>query len=107
MLKNSKLLGMIGLARRAGVLKSGGFGTEKSLTSGKAMLCLVAEDAAEETKSRIDAKCRKRGIPVRILPVDKETLGRQTGNEQCASVTIEDRSFAAAIEKLIGGAAHE
>ena len=40
-----KVLNMIGLATRAGKVKSGEFSTEKAVKSGRARLVIVAEDA--------------------------------------------------------------
>src|SRR5699024_5625513 len=45
--ENSKILGLLGLATKAGKAKSGEFSTEKAVKSGQASLVIVSRDASE------------------------------------------------------------
>ena len=52
-----KLQGMIGLAARAGTVKSGEFAAEQSVRGGKAKLCLLASDASEGSIKKFTDMC--------------------------------------------------
>ena len=83
-----KVLNMIGLATRAGKVKSGEFSTEKSVKSGRARLVIVAEDASENTRKMFES-----------FFGSKEELGRAMGKEMRASLAVEDQNLAQAIGK--------
>ena len=46
MKENSKILGLLGLATKAGKAKSGEFSTEKAVKAGQASLVIVSRDAS-------------------------------------------------------------
>ena len=101
--REKKLFGMIGLAQRAGKLRTGEFMTEKSVKSGRSKLCLIASDASEATRKRFMDMCRLRKVPVLICDFDKETLGHTAGKELRSSASVEDAGFAGKISQLIEG----
>ena len=71
------LLGLIGLARRAGKLAVGEALTAELVTAGRARAIFLAQDAGEATRRKVmrhDAR-----VPVFVLPCGKETLGRLFG----------------------------
>lgn len=98
-----KLLGMIGLAQRAGKLRTGEFSTEKSIKSGRSRLCIVASDASEATKKKFSDMCAYRKVPFMICESDKEELGHTAGRQMRASVSVEDAGLARNIADLIEG----
>ena len=79
-----KVLNMIGLATRAGKVKSGEFSTEKSVKSGRARLVIVAEDASENTRKMFENMCRYHHVSVSFFG-SKEELGRAMGMEMRAA----------------------
>ena len=94
----SKVLGLLGLAERAGKVASGEFSTEKMVKERRARLVIVAEDASENTKKLFTDKCAFYHVPV-IICFDKETLGRSIGKEMRASAAVLEEGFAKAILK--------
>ena len=56
-LKRNKVLSLLGLATRAGKIKSGSFLTEQAVKAGKAYLVLIAGDASENTKKKLSNMC--------------------------------------------------
>ena len=52
-MKRNKVLSLLGLATRAGKIKSGSFLTEQAVKAGKAYLVLIAGDASENTKKKL------------------------------------------------------
>ena len=98
-----KMTGLIGLAQRAGKLKSGEFSTEKSIKSGRSRLCIIASDASEATKKRFSDMAGFRKIPFNSELCDKDTLGHIIGREFRASLAVEDAGLAKNILSLIDG----
>ena len=49
-MNRNKVLGLLGLAEKAGKVRSGEFSTEKEVKSGKAGLVIVSEESSDNTK---------------------------------------------------------
>ncbi|MBR3243879.1 MAG: ribosomal L7Ae/L30e/S12e/Gadd45 family protein, partial [Parasporobacterium sp.] len=92
-----QILGMIGLAAKAGKIVSGEFSTEKAIKENKAFLVIVAEDASANTKKHFTDMCSYRTIPIRVFS-EKELLGKCTGKAFRASVAVTDAGFAETIK---------
>ena len=103
MTENKRFRGMIGIAAKAGKLKSGEFSAEESIKAGKARVCLVAEDASKRTQKHFYDMCSYRHIPVYTLDADKEAVGQRIGRGPRSMVTIEDKGLAENIVGLIDG----
>ena len=101
--EKDRFRGMMGLAAKAGRIRSGEFSTEQSIRSGRAKLCILASDSSERTTKHFTDMCRYRNVPIRTAVVDKTALGRMIGREPRASVVIEDEGFAGVIVGLIDG----
>ncbi len=94
----NKVLLLVGLAERAGKIKSGEFSTEKSVKTGKASMVVVAEDASENTRKKFRNMCTFYEVPICFYS-DKNCLGNAIGKEFRASLAVEDDNFAKAILK--------
>lgn len=92
------MMGLIGLATRAGKAVSGEFCTEKEVKSGKASLVIVAGDASDNTKKKFKNMCDFYKVPIYFYK-DKDTLGHAMGKEFRASLAILDEGFAGSIKK--------
>ena len=103
-----KLLGMLGLARRAGRLSSGHDASFESIRNGKAKACLLCGDASDRLKEEFGrtAKYEGRDVPVIEIPYLKDDLYAATGI-RAAVLTIDDEGFAKKIislaEELLNG----
>lgn len=86
--ENTKVLNLIGLAKKAGKTGSGEFQTEEAIRSRKASLVLVAADASDNTKKLFRDKCAYYHIPIAEPEFSKEELGRAMGQEKrsCAAI---------------------
>ena len=98
---DKRILGLIGMANRAGRTASGEFSAERSVKAFRAQLVIVAEDASPNTKKLFRDKCAFYEVPYAEFS-GKEELGRILGKHERASLAIEDAGFAAAILKLLG-----
>lgn len=99
-MKTEKLLGMLGLAHRAGFVASGAMQTEKAVMSGQCKLLVVAEDAAPETQKRLTLMTDKTGTPV-IKILTKQQLGTAVGKSPKAALAINDIGFAGSIGRIV------
>lgn len=93
------LLGLIGLARRAGKLAVGEALTAELVAEGRARAIFVAQDIGEATKRKVmrhDAR-----VPVFELPFDKQTLGQAVGVAGCAVCAMQDIGMAQAAAKKL------
>lgn len=99
-MKPDKALQMLGLAQRAGAIKSGEFMTENSVKDGSAYLVIVAGDASDNTRKQFLNMCDFYKVPVRFYS-DKETLGHCIGKEFRASLAVTNEGLAAKILSII------
>lgn len=93
------LLGLIGLARRAGKLSVGEALTAETVAAGRARAIFLAQDAGEATKRKVmrhDAR-----VPVFQVPCDKQTLGKAVGFAGCAVCAMHDVGMAEAAAKKL------
>lgn len=97
-MKRDKVLNLIGLALKAGKVKSGEFMTEKAVKTGAAALVIVAEDASDNTKKKFRNMCEFYKVPIRTYAI-KDDLGHAMGKEFRASLAVTDEGLAQAIMK--------
>ncbi|MCR5508114.1 MAG: ribosomal L7Ae/L30e/S12e/Gadd45 family protein [Lachnospiraceae bacterium] len=95
-----KAFGMLGLAQRAGAVKSGEFMTENTIKAGSARLVIVAGDSSANTKKHFTDMCDHRNIPIRFFS-DMENLGHCIGREFRASLAVTDEGLAGKILSII------
>ena len=96
--KQNKVLQMLGLAKRAGEVASGEFMTERTVKDGKAWLVIVAADASDNTRKMFRNMCEFYQVQICEYG-NKEELGHAIGNEMRASLAITDEGFAKTILK--------
>ncbi|AZR72392.1 hypothetical protein BBF96_02680 [Anoxybacter fermentans] len=102
-MKNDKrIVGMLGLAQKAGKISSGAFQVEKDIKKGRAYLVIVATDASANTLKDFRDSCKYYKVPFRVWG-DKETLGHSIGKPFRAVVAVRDQGFAARLKELLGG----
>ncbi len=98
---NSKLLGMLGLARRAGRLSIGADLCCQSLRDGMAKLCVLVCDASQNTAKRIKSKSEFYGVKCICPSITGSELSRAIGKDNdISAVAINDENFASAIESI-------
>ena len=97
-MKQDKTLSLLGMAKRAGKVQSGGFLAEKSIQSRRAALVIIAEDVSGNTRKRFTDKCSSYGVPFKIY-ADMDLLGASIGCGPRSVVCVEDAGFAKALVK--------
>lgn len=106
-MNHKKIMSLIGLAMKAGKIKSGEFSVEKAVKSGVAYLVIVSESASNNTRKKFSNMCHFYEVPLYLLGT-KEELGAAIGKEYRASLAVLDENFANAIVKELekNGIAH-
>ena len=84
---------LLSLCKKAGRLRSGELPVLESITSGEARLLLIASDASDNSKKRLQDKCNYRGTPWVIFG-EKERLGAAMGVCERAGIAVTDDGFA-------------
>lgn len=98
-----KILGLLGLMRRASAIAVGEENTAEAVKAGKARLLLTASDASPNAKKRAAGfAAGRRVLPVE-LPFTKEELSGALGVGGCAMAAVTDLGFADALMKQLAG----
>ena len=96
-----KLLGLIGLAKRAGKISAGEALCSEKIKSRDARLVIIAEDASDNTKKAVTNSCKYYNVPY-VIFASKEQLGTFTGGGFKSAAAVCDRGFAKAICEKLG-----
>lgn len=96
----NKVLGMLGMAKKAGKITSGNFLCEKSIKYGESNLIIIASDASSNAKKSITDCCKYYKVDYTEYS-DMESLGKFIGSGKRAVVSVNDENFAEAIVKKI------
>lgn len=101
-----RVLSLLGIARKAGKIESGGFLCEKAVKSRRARFVILAEDAQKNTVSTITNKCTYYNIPYSFYG-SKEALGHAIGKGERSCVAVTDQGLADGIAKLLSSGKKE
>ncbi len=99
-MRTDPVLQLLGLAQKAGMVKSGEFMTESTIKSQKAFLCIVAADASDNTRKQFRDMCTYYEVSY-VEYSDRESLGHAIGKEYRASLCITDEKFAQKLKDKI------
>ena len=97
-----RILGMLGLAQKAGRVQIGEEPVGSAAAAGKARVILLASDAAENSRSRAAKFAGLHQTPLLNLHYDKQTLGGSFGRASCAMAAITDIRMALSLVKALG-----
>lgn len=100
MADNSRARSYLGLAKKAGKVRSGEFQTEEAVKKKLACLVILAADASDNTKKKFQSMCEFRRIPVFVYS-DKTALGAAVGCAERSSLAVLDPGFAEVIIKAL------
>ena len=99
---NNKILGLIGLAMKAGKVAFGSDSVEESVTKRKVKLVIVSEDSSERTKNKFIDICKNYNIPI-ITYGDIDTLSKTIGKSNKAVLGIKDINISKSIQEKYNG----
>ena len=101
-MKNSKILGLIGLAARARKISFGADSVELEAQKRKVYLIILAQDSSERTKEKFQKISEKYNIPI-IITQTIENLSKAIGKNNKAILGIGDINLAKEIQKINNG----
>ena len=101
-MKNSKILGLIGLAARARKVSFGADSVELEAQKNKVYLIILAQDSSSRTKEKFQKISEKYNIPI-IITQKIEELSKAIGKSNKAILGIEDINLAKEIQKINNG----
>ncbi len=101
-MKNSKILGLIGLAARARKVSFGADSVELEAQKNKVYLIILAQDSSSRTKEKFQKISEKYNIPI-IITQTIEELSKAIGKSNKAILGIEDINLASEIQKMNNG----
>ena len=98
---NKNILGLIGLAMKAGKVAFGADSVEENITKRKAKLIIISKESSERTKSKFVKLCEKYNVPI-IIDGKIEELSKTIGKNNKV-IGIKDINFANSIQKKYNG----
>ena len=98
--REQRIVNLLSMAQRARRIVSGAFAVEQSLKAHKAVLLILAEDMAEESRKKFLELADKYKVPY-IEVLDRDMLGSCLGKEYRAMAALTDAGFAAQLKKLM------
>jgi ribosomal protein L7Ae-like RNA K-turn-binding protein len=87
--RNERLHNAMGLAMKAGRVRSGDFVTEKLVRAGGAKLVLLDADVSDNTRTKYVKLCELNQIPLTIVP----ELGMSVGRPGRMVAAVTDENF--------------
>lgn len=97
---NRKLLGLLGIARRAGKITTGFDAVAAQIAAGECGVVLIAGDLSEKTKKELRFAANGKQVPFLQLELTKDELSKGLGFcKPIGVVSLEERGFVAAILK--------
>lgn len=99
---NNKILGLLGLASRAGKITAGSDATKQDIKKNRIKLVIIAEDASERTKTKFIEFANQAKIPI-IIMGNIEEISKSIGKNNKAIIGVKEDNIANEIEKLYRG----
>ena len=96
-----KMLGLLGLMRRAGAISPGEDQAAEAVRAGKGKLLLLASDVSDNARRKAENLAAGRSVEPVPLPFDRETLGAALGLGSCSVAAVTDLGFAEAFAGLL------
>ena len=96
------MLGLIGLAMKAGKVCFGADSVEENISKKKVKLLIISEESSDRTKKKFIEICDKNNIPV-IIDGKIDILSKTIGKNNKAIIGIKDKNFANSIQKKYDG----
>lgn len=91
--RDARLLGLLGLATRAGKLRIGMDAVERSIRQGEARAIVIAGDASERIDRVLGRHLRSQALCRKVV-VEGDRLGRALGRDRVAVVAVTDAVLA-------------
>lgn len=97
-----RLLGLLGLARRAQMLSIGHDAAQEAIIKNKAKLCFVCSNGSQRLKEKFSHACSWGGKSIKYIELEllSDSLSKAIGSK-AAVITVNDEGFAKKAVELI------
>ena len=99
---DNKILGLIGLAMKAGKISFGADMVEEDIKKHKVKLVIISEEASEHTKNKFLKLSEENNISI-IIDDTIGNLSKAIGKSNKAIIGIKDENFAKSIQNKYNG----
>jgi len=96
-LNTEKVNSFIGLAQKGRMLEIGKTAVDILIKRKRAHLVIIAADASEKLKKKIEIDCRRQNVPVYIYGT-KSKLGELCNRESVGTIAVSNRNLAQGIK---------
>ena len=96
-----KILGLLGLMRRANAVSPGEDQAGDAVKAGKAKLLLLSGDVSDNARRKAENLSNGRNVQLVPLPFDRGELGAAIGLGGCSVAAVTDLGFADAFMQLL------
>ena len=101
-MNKEKFLSMLGFSRRAGKVLIGTPLVTSSLPSGKVKIVYYTVDASDNTKKRINDKCKFYNVKCIMAEIPSDVIGKMVGmNAPVCVIGVTDDNFSKQLTALI------
>ena len=100
--KENSILGLIGIAAKAGKVICGTEAVEEAIKNKKAKLVIITEDASSKSIENMLFKCKKNDIPI-VNYGTIEKISHAIGKINKSVICIKDNNLGEEIYKIISG----
>lgn len=97
---NDRILSLMGLCRRAGMLVIGADVTVESIENGKSELVVFAEDFSPRSSKNVLMAAHKNNVKTFMIKRSKDEMSFALG-KLCGVLSVEDKGFADKLTQLI------
>lgn len=104
--REAEVLGLLGLARRAGAVAAGTEAARRAVQAGEAHLVLLAGDASPTQLKKIVGPAGRAGV-IRRTIADRDRLGAALGGPPLSAVAVTNAGFAEQVLRRVPGAPDE
>ena len=102
--ENSRALGCLGIARKAGLVVTGEQNTGALAHDGRAKLIILAADASPNAQRRAEGFSASSGVPLAHVRFTKAEIAAATGRSGCSMAAFTDAGLALRFYTASGGA---
>ena len=95
-----RIAGYLGIAQKAGKIAAGDNMALEALKKGRAVMLVLAEDAADTVKQELSDMAAAMQVPV-LIWANKTDLGLIVGKSRRGALALLDQGFADAINKVL------
>ena len=99
---NDRILGLLGLMRRAGKLTAGFDAAKDRIKEKTAVLIVLAGDTSEKTEKSIRFTAAEHDVKLVRIPPIMEDIGRAIGRKKAGVLAVTDSGFAKKLLTLSG-----